>query len=182
MSKINQGSSVGENDPILHILLNLFIVILTCLGDYRIVLDGIRLTSREENEQELVRYFATKPKEFYKCLIFKLADRWNGGDVNDYIFRHKFFRLLTLRSSWKYLCIFVTIGVSAMQIGSIVVLVKYVQCCICVVKNLLGYKTFVCIYPTFQLFLRMIKLVWIQSLLSRQTTQTKATDSIESYY
>ena len=67
-------------------------------SDYHLVkglqnhLDGLRLTSREKVEHKLVSYFASKPKEFYKCDISKLINRLNdvlgsnGGYVNGEIF------------------------------------------------------------------------------------------------
>lgn len=40
-------------------------------------LDGLRLTSKEDVENELDSYFALKPKEFYRRGIYKLVGRWN---------------------------------------------------------------------------------------------------------
>lgn len=68
------------------------------LSDYHLFrglhnhLDDLGLTSREEVERELVLYFISKPKDFYKHGRYKLVDRWievlgsNGHYIDDSIF------------------------------------------------------------------------------------------------
>ena len=58
-----------------------------CLADHKIM--WIVLDRHQKIEHELISYFSSKPKGFYKHSIYELVDIWfevlgsNGGYIND---------------------------------------------------------------------------------------------------